>query len=374
MTEAGYQPEVAYFECLHEMKLIVDLMYEGGMENMRYSISDTAQWGDFVYGPRVVNDETKARMKDVLTEIQNGQFAKGWILENQAGRPQFNAINNNEYNHPITKVGQDLRDLMPFVKQPVNDKKKNGKSMSRIRIFDTTLRDGEQSPGVNLNKMEKLEIAKQLERLGVDVMEAGFPAASEGDFQAVKLIADTIKNVSVTALARTRVEDIDRAYEALKNTPHPRIHIFLATSPIHMTYKLKMTPEQVIQQSVDMVKYAKEKFEEVEWSAEDATRSEWPFLAQVIEQVIEAGATVVNLPDTVGYTTPDEYGNMFKYMKENVPNIDRVDLSCHCHNDLGMAAVIPSQPLKMARPRSKAQSTASASGQAMWHLRKLRLH
>ena len=137
--------------------------------------------------------------------------------------------------------------------------------MSRIRIFDTTLRDGEQSPGVNLNKMEKLEIAKQLERLGVDVMEAGFPAASEGDFQAVKLIADTIKDVSVTALARTRVEDIDRAYEALKNTPHPRIHIFLATSPIHMTYKLKMTPEQVIQQSVDMVKYAKEKFEEVEF-------------------------------------------------------------------------------------------------------------
>ncbi|MFC3419818.1 2-isopropylmalate synthase [Salinicoccus hispanicus] len=210
--------------------------------------------------------------------------------------------------------------------------------MSRIRIFDTTLRDGEQSPGVNLNKMEKLEIAKQLERLGVDVMEAGFPAASEGDFQAVKLIADTITNVSVTALARTRKEDIDRAYEALKNTPHPRIHVFLATSPIHMTYKLKMTPEQVTNQSVEMVKYAKERFPEVEWSAEDATRSDWPFLAQLIEHVIDAGATVINLPDTVGYTTPEEYGKMFKYMKENVPNIDRVDLSCHCHNDLGMAA------------------------------------
>ncbi|GAB3069291.1 2-isopropylmalate synthase [Salinicoccus sesuvii] len=210
--------------------------------------------------------------------------------------------------------------------------------MSRIRIFDTTLRDGEQSPGVNLNRMEKLEIAKQLERLGVDVMEAGFPAASEGDFQAVKLIADTIKNVSVTALARTRKEDIDRAYEALKNTPNPRIHVFLATSPIHMTYKLKMTPEQVMEQSVKMVKYAKERFPEVEWSAEDATRSEWPFLAELIEQVIEAGATVINLPDTVGYTTPEEYGKMFKYMKENVPNIDRADLSCHCHNDLGMAA------------------------------------
>lgn len=209
--------------------------------------------------------------------------------------------------------------------------------MSRIRILDTTLRDGEQSPGVNLNKMEKLEIAKQLERLGVDVMEAGFPAASSGDFQGVKLIADTIKDVSVTALARTKKEDIDRAWEALKNTPHPRIHIFLATSPIHMEYKLKMTPEQVIQQSVDMVKYAKEKFEEVEWSAEDATRSDWDFMAEIIEQVIDVGATVINLPDTVGYTTPDEYGRMFKYMKENVPNIEKADLSCHCHNDLGLA-------------------------------------
>ncbi|GAA3717831.1 2-isopropylmalate synthase [Salinicoccus jeotgali] len=210
--------------------------------------------------------------------------------------------------------------------------------MPRIKVFDTTLRDGEQSPGVNLNKMEKLEIAKQLERLGVDVMEAGFPAASEGDFQAVKLIADTIKDVSVTALARTRKADIDRAYEALKNTAHPRIHVFLATSPIHMQYKLKMTPEQVASQSVDMVTYAKERFEEVEWSAEDATRSDWAFLAEVIEQVIDAGATVINLPDTVGFTMPDEYGRMFKYMKENVPNIDRADLSCHCHNDLGMAA------------------------------------
>lgn len=119
LTEAGYQPEVAYFECLHELKLIVDLMYEGGMENMRYSISDTAQWGDFVSGPRVINEETKERMGEVLTEIQNGQFAKGWILENQAGRPQYNAISNNEYNHPITAVGQELRNLMPFVKNPI---------------------------------------------------------------------------------------------------------------------------------------------------------------------------------------------------------------------------------------------------------------
>ncbi|RKQ35671.1 ketol-acid reductoisomerase [Oceanobacillus halophilus] len=127
LTEAGYQPEVAYFECLHELKLIVDLMYEGGLENMRYSISDTAQWGDFVSGPRVVNEETKARMKEVLEDVQNGKFAKGWILENQAGRPQFNAINNQEYKHPITKVGKELRALMPFVKDPIQNKEKEGK-------------------------------------------------------------------------------------------------------------------------------------------------------------------------------------------------------------------------------------------------------
>ncbi|WP_246001135.1 2-isopropylmalate synthase [Oceanobacillus piezotolerans] len=209
--------------------------------------------------------------------------------------------------------------------------------MSRIKIFDTTLRDGEQSPGVNLNKLEKLEIAKQLERLGVDIMEAGFPASSKGDFQAVKLIADTIKDTSVTGLARTTKGDIDTAWEALKGAAEPRLHLFLATSPIHMTYKLKITPEQVIEQSVNMVSYAKQRFPQIEWSAEDATRSDWNFLAQIIEKVIDAGATVINLPDTVGYTTPAEYGKMFHFIRETVPNIDRVSLSCHCHDDLGMA-------------------------------------
>ncbi|MFC3039584.1 2-isopropylmalate synthase [Virgibacillus xinjiangensis] len=209
--------------------------------------------------------------------------------------------------------------------------------MSQIKIFDTTLRDGEQSPGVNLNQLEKLEIAKQLERFGIDRMEAGFPASSQGDFEAVKAIADTIKGTSVTGLARTIKSDIDTAWEALKNSEEPRLHLFLATSPIHMTYKLKQTPEQVIQTSVDMVSYARQKFPQVQWSAEDATRSDWEFLAQIIEQVIDAGATVINLPDTVGYTTPAEYGQLFRYIKETVPNIDRVDLSCHCHDDLGMA-------------------------------------
>ncbi|GAB3069066.1 2-isopropylmalate synthase [Virgibacillus ainsalahensis] len=209
--------------------------------------------------------------------------------------------------------------------------------MSKIKIFDTTLRDGEQSPGVNLNQAEKVEIAKQLERFGVDRMEAGFPASSEGDFNAVKTIADTIKNTSVTGLARTVKSDIDTAWEALKGADEPRIHLFLATSPIHMTYKLKQSPEQVMETAIEMVSYAKKKFPQVQWSAEDATRSDWDYLVQIIEKVIDAGATVINIPDTTGYTTPEEYGRLFRHIRQNVPNIDQVDLSCHCHNDLGMA-------------------------------------
>src|SRR5690625_647947 len=209
--------------------------------------------------------------------------------------------------------------------------------MSKVQIFDTTLRDGEQSPGVNLNKLEKLEIASQLERFGIDRMEAGFPASSKGDFEAVKMIADTIKNTSVTGLARSVKSDIDAAWEALKGADEPCLHVFLATSPIHMEYKLQKTPDQVIDIAVNMVKYASEKFSQVQWSAEDASRSELPFLAKIIEKVIDAGATVINLPDTVGYATPQEYGNIFKYVYDNVPNVDKAILSCHCHNDLGLA-------------------------------------
>lgn len=209
--------------------------------------------------------------------------------------------------------------------------------MTQIKIFDTTLRDGEQSPGVNLNKLEKLEIAKQLERLGVDVMEAGFPASSQGDFNAVKAIAETIKKSTVTALARANKADIDCAWEAIKSANKPRIHVFIATSPIHMEYKLKKDPQEVIDIAVNMVQYAKSKCHDIEWSAEDASRSDLKFLAKIIEEVIKVGATVINLPDTVGYTTPKEYGEMFRYIKENVPNIDQVDLSTHCHDDLGMA-------------------------------------
>src|SRR5690625_3625029 len=168
-------------------------------------------------------------------------------------------------------------------------------------------------------------------------MEAGFPASSKGDFEAVKMIADTIKNTSVTGLARSVKSDIDAAWEALKGADEPCLHVFLATSPIHMKYKLQKSPEEVIDLAVEMVRYASGKFSTVQWSAEDASRSDLQFLARIIEKVIDAGATVINLPDTVGYGTPQDYGNIFKYIKENVPNIDKAILSCHCHNDLGLA-------------------------------------
>ncbi|OIJ10314.1 2-isopropylmalate synthase [Anaerobacillus arseniciselenatis] len=209
--------------------------------------------------------------------------------------------------------------------------------MRKINVFDTTLRDGEQSAGVNLNFEEKLEIARQLERLKVDIIEAGFPASSQGDFRSVKAISDTIKGSSVTGLSRSVQSDIDTTWEALKGGVDPRLHVFIATSPIHMTHKLKKTPDQVVETAVQSVKYAAKYFPHIQWSAEDACRSDLNFLVRIIEQVIDAGASVINIPDTVGYITPHEIGHVFSYLKENVRNIDRAILSTHCHDDLGMA-------------------------------------
>ena len=208
---------------------------------------------------------------------------------------------------------------------------------NRIKIFDTTLRDGEQTPGVNLNIQEKLEIAKQLEKLGVDVIEAGFAIASPGDFEAVKAVSDNIKNVTIASLCRAVEKDIDRAWEAVKGAQSPRIHTFIATSDIHLKYKLKMTEDEVLERAVAMVKYAKKYCSDVEFSAEDASRTRVEFLIKVVEEVIKAGATVVNIPDTVGYTTPTEYGEMIRTIRKNVSNIDKADISVHCHNDLGLA-------------------------------------
>jgi len=207
----------------------------------------------------------------------------------------------------------------------------------KIEIFDTTLRDGEQTPGISLNVKEKLEVARQLEKLSVDVIEAGFPIASKGDFNAVKTIAENIKGPVIAGLARAHYKDIDCAAEALKAAARPRIHTFIASSPIHMKYKLKMTEEQVLEAAVAAVKRAKSYVEDVEFSAEDASRSDVEFLCKLYTAAIKAGATVINVPDTVGYTTPEEFGNLIKTLIQRIPDIDKVKVSVHCHDDLGMA-------------------------------------
>ena len=207
----------------------------------------------------------------------------------------------------------------------------------QIKIFDTTLRDGEQSPGCSMNIHEKLEIAKHLECLKVDVIEAGFAMASKEDFEAIKTIAKSIKGSSVAALARTLSKDVDAAWEAVKSAKQPRIHIFIATSDIHMRHKLKKTREQVLKDVGQIVKYAKKYCSDIEFSAEDATRSDPEFLYKVFETAIRSGATVINVPDTVGYTTPDEFYSLITKIRENVSNIDETTISVHCHDDLGMA-------------------------------------
>jgi len=207
----------------------------------------------------------------------------------------------------------------------------------KVEIFDTTLRDGEQSPGVSLNYHEKLEIAKQLAKLRVDVIEAGFPIASNGDFNAVKTIAENVKGPVIAGLARANFKDIDRAAEAVKAAERPRIHTFIASSPIHMKHKLKMSPEQVLEAAVEAVKRAKSYVDDVEFSAEDASRSEVEFLCRLFSAAINAGAVVVNIPDTVGYATPEEFGSLVRTLREKVPEMDKVKVSVHCHNDLGMA-------------------------------------
>jgi 2-isopropylmalate synthase len=204
-------------------------------------------------------------------------------------------------------------------------------------IFDTTLRDGEQSPGASMTKEEKVRIARQLERMRVDIIEAGFPAASNGDFEAVKAVADIIKDSTVCGLARATEADIKRAGEALKGANSGRIHTFIATSPIHMEKKLRMSPEQVIEQAVKAVKWARQYTDNVEFSPEDAGRSDITFLCRVLDAVIEAGATTLNIPDTVGYTMPEQFGSLVRTLRERIPNSDRVVFSVHCHNDLGLA-------------------------------------
>lgn len=209
--------------------------------------------------------------------------------------------------------------------------------MKRIRIFDTTLRDGEQSPGCSMNLTEKIEMARQLEKLGVDVIEAGFAIASPMDHKSVQTIAAAVSNCTVASLARCTKGDIDAAWDAVKEAKHPRIHVFLATSDIHMEYKLKMTREQVLERISSMVAYAKSFCDDIEFSAEDASRSDPAFLAKCYTNAVAAGATTLNVPDTVGYSTPQEMAELITYLKEHVEGIENTDISVHCHDDLGMA-------------------------------------
>ncbi|MBT8356908.1 MAG: 2-isopropylmalate synthase [Desulfobacterales bacterium] len=207
----------------------------------------------------------------------------------------------------------------------------------RVYIFDTTLRDGEQSPGASMNAAEKMRLAVQMEKLGVDIIEAGFPAASKGDLDAVSQIAQKLEKIEIAALARTSKEDIDCAWKAISHAAKPRIHTFLATSDIHMDYKLKMTRDEVVKTTAESVKYARSLTDNVEFSAEDGSRSDRDFLCKVFEAAIEAGATTVNLPDTVGYAIPEEFSELVKYVLSHTPNIHKAILSIHCHNDLGLA-------------------------------------
>ena len=208
---------------------------------------------------------------------------------------------------------------------------------ARVKIFDTTLRDGEQSPGCSMNQQEKLRLAHQLERLGVDIIEAGFPIASDGDFEAVKAIAAVVRRPIIAGLARACRPDIERAWEALKEAAHPRIHVFLATSDIHLQYKLRITRDQCVAQTHDAVCSAKSLCEDIEFSPEDATRTEPDFLCRVLDAAVEAGATTLNIPDTVGYTIPSEFAELIATIHKRVKGIEKVTISAHCHNDLGMA-------------------------------------
>lgn len=207
----------------------------------------------------------------------------------------------------------------------------------KVIIFDTTLRDGEQVPGCQLNTIEKIEVAQSLEALGVDVIEAGFPVSSPGDFNSVVEISKAVSNPVICALTRAVKKDIEVAAESLQHAKRKRIHTGIGTSPLHIQYKIKTTPDEIIKRAADAVKYARKFVDDVEFYAEDAGRSENEFLARVIEAVIQAGATVVNIPDTTGYCLPEEYGSKIRYLKENVPNIHKAIIATHCHNDLGMA-------------------------------------
>ena len=337
LVQAGYQPEIAYFECLHELKLIIDLIYEGGLSWMRYSISDTAEWGDYLSGPRIVDEGVRERMRQVLAEIQDGTFAEEWLGEAEAGFPHFLALRREARGSELEKRGPRAAsdDALVAFRREGGPRMTNTNDPDVVRIFDTTLRDGEQAPGIALTRAEKVEIAEQLARLEVDVIEAGFPVSSEGEFEAVSEIASSVKGPVIAALARVVPGDITRAAEALAGAERWRIHTFISTSDIHMTDMLRMSNGQVLDAIREGVKLAVGYTDDVEFSAQDATRTELDFLLECFRVAVDAGATTINVPDTVGYAMPHEFGELVRTVREAVP--DHIVISTHCHNDLGLA-------------------------------------
>ena len=219
----------------------------------------------------------------------------------------------------------------------IRKERKMKKDKNRVYIFDTSLRDGEQSPGNSMNTEEKLLLARQLEKMGVDIIEAGFPVASDGDFDAVRQIAKAITKSQVAGLARANKMDIDRAWQAIKHAAHPRIHTFISSSDIHLKYQLKKSRAQVLKEAVEAVKLARSYTPNVEFSPMDATRSDRDYLVEMVSAVIDAGASTVNIPDTVGYAIPEEFGHLIAYLFANVKNMGDTVISVHCHNDLGLA-------------------------------------
>ncbi|MHB8204683.1 MAG: 2-isopropylmalate synthase, partial [Desulfomonilaceae bacterium] len=238
----------------------------------------------------------------------------------------------------------DLRNV-PEILNPLDfashgivvEKRKDNKMSRKIYVFDTTLRDGEQVPGAKLNKRQKIEIACQLAKLGVDVIEAGFPCSSPGDMQAVRAVSEQVKGPVIAGLARAMEQDIEAVWEAVRRAERPRIHIVLGSSDVHLQKKLRRDRESALRMAVDAVRYAKRYCEDIEYSTEDASRTDFQYLCRVVDAVIHAGATVVNIPDTVGYAVPEEFGDLVRRLKEHVPSLDKVMLSVHCHNDLGLA-------------------------------------
>jgi hypothetical protein len=249
LVKAGYQPEVAYYECMHELKLIVDLLHEGGLRKMHEFISETAAYGDLTRGPRIVDDHVRETMQKVLTEIQDGTFAREWIEEYAAGQSEYKRMMNDDLAHQIEKVGGDLRSRGLQDENPM----KKETADKRITIFDTTLRDGEQAPGCSMTLREKLRVARALADLRVDVIEAGFPAASPGDFDSVKAIADENLGPTICGLARCNREDIEKVHAAVKGADKHRIHVFVATSEIHREHKLKMAKEEILKSAAGAV-------------------------------------------------------------------------------------------------------------------------